>query len=153
MGVRWFYRITCWINSEWSDEIELDHRTWASPSLADVDGDATLDIVLGSMVISTAMPDVRPLTDGRGIEFNPSAPDPGEDVTVTVYLENAGTAENDEVVDVALFANGEKIGGTGISSMAPGEPSGSGSFSSFSVDWSGGWGEHTFELVLDPYSI
>ena len=139
------------INSEWSDEIELDHRTWASPSLADVDGDATLDIVLGSMVISTAMPDVRPLTDGRGIEFNPSAPDPGEDVTVTVYLENAGTAENDEVVDVALFANGEKIGGTGISSMTPVEPSGSGSFSSFSVDWSGGLGEHTFELVLDPY--
>jgi len=128
------------INSEWSDEIELEHRTWASPSLADVDGDATLDIVLGSKVASTAMPDVRPLTDGRGIEFNPSAPDPGEDVTVTVYIENAGTAETDEVVDVALYANGEKIGGTGISSMTPVEPSGSGSFSSFSLEWSGDWG-------------
>ena len=139
------------INSEWSDEIDLEHRTWASPSLADVDGDATLDIVLGSMVVSTAMPDVRPLTDGRGIEFNPSAPDPGEDVTVTVYIENAGTAETDEVVDVALYANGEKIGGAGISSMTPVEPSGSGSFSSFSLEWSGGLGEHTFELVLDPY--
>lgn len=139
------------INSEWSDEVEVEHRTWSSPSLADVDGDGTLDIVLGSMVVSTAMPDVRPLTDGRGIEFNPSAPDPGEDVTVTVYLENAGTAETDEVVDVALFANGEKIGGTGISTMTPVEPSGSGSFSSFSLEWSGGLGEHTFELVLDPY--
>ena len=139
------------INSEWSDEVEVEHRTWSSPSLADVDGDGTLDIVLGSMVVSTAMPDVRPLTDGRGIEFNPSAPDPGEDVTVTVYLENAGTAETDEVVDVALFANGEKIGGTGISMMTPVEPSGSGSFSSFSLEWSGGLGEHTFELVLDPY--
>jgi len=139
------------INAEWSDEIELDHRTWASPSLADVDGDATLDIVLGSMVVSTAMPDVRPLTDGRGIEFNPSAPDPGEDVTITVYIENSGTSETDEVVDVALYANGEKIGGSGISSMDPVEPSGSGSFSSFSIEWSGGLGEHTFELVLDPY--
>lgn len=139
------------INSEWSDEVEVDHRTWSSPSLADVDGDATLDIVLGSMVVSTAMPDVRPLTDGRGIEFNPSAPDPGEEVTVTAYIENAGTAETDEVVDVALFANGEKIGGTGISAMTPVEPSGSGSFSSFSLEWSGGLGEHTFELVLDPY--
>ena len=139
------------INSEWSDEIELDHRTWSSPSLADVDGDATLDVILGSMVVSTAMPDVRPLTDGRGIEFNPSAPDPGEEVTVTAYIENAGTTENNEVVDVALFANGVKIGGTGISAMTPVEPSGLGSFSSFSLEWSGGLGEHTFELVLDPY--
>ena len=140
------------INSEWSDEIELEHRTWSSPSLADVDGDATLDIILGSTVVSTAMPDVRPLTDGRGIEFNPSAPDPGEDVTITVYIENAGTAETGEVVDVALYANGEKIGGAEISSMAPVEPSGSGSFSSFNLEWSGGLGDHTFELVVDPLS-
>ena len=35
--------------------------------------------------------------------------------------------------------------------MTPVEPSGSGSFSSFSLEWSGGLGEHTFELVLDPY--
>ena len=139
------------INSEWSDEVEVDHRTWSSPSMADIDGDATLDIVLGSVVVSAAMPDVRPLTDGRGIEFNPSAPDPGEDVTVTLYIENVGTAETDEVVDVALYANGEKIGGAGISAMAPVEPSGSGSFSSFSLEWSGGLGEHTFEVVLDPY--
>ena len=139
------------INSQWSDEIELEHRTWSSPSLADIDGDATIDIVLGSMVVSMAMSDVRPLTDGRGIEFNPSAPDPGEDVTVTVYIENAGTSDTDEVVDVALYADGEKIGGSGISLMNPVEPSGSGSFASFSVDWSGSLGEHTFELVLDPY--
>ena len=139
------------INSEWSDEIELDHRTWSSPSLADIDGDATLDVVLGSMVVSMAMADVRPLTDGRGIEFNPSAPDPGEDVTVTVYVENAGTSDTDGVVDVELYADGEKIGGSGISVMNPVEPSGSGSFASFSVEWSGDLGEHTFELVLDPY--
>ncbi len=69
-----------------------------------------------------AMSDVRPLTDGRGIEFNPSAPDPGEDVTVTVYVENAGTSDTDEVVDVELYADGEKIGGSGISVMEPVEP-------------------------------
>ena len=122
------------INSEWSNDVELSHRTWSSPAIADVDGDATADIVLGSMVVSMAMPDIRPITDGRGIEFNPSAPDPGEDVTVTLYIENVGTAETDEVVDVALYANGEKIGGTGISAMTPVEPSGSGSFSSFSLE-------------------
>ena len=139
------------VNSEWSDDFELDHRTWSSPSLADIDGDATLDIIIGSMALSMAMADVRPITDNRGIEFNPSSPDPGEQVTVTAYLENAGTSRTNEILDVELFANGEKIGGTGISSLDPVEPSGSGSFSSFSVEWSGGLGDHVFELILDPY--
>ena len=139
------------LGSEWSNDFELDHRTWSSPSLADMDGDETLDLVLGSMVVSMAMSDVRPLTDGRGIEFNPSSPDPGETVTVTAYIENSGTSPTNEELDVSLFANGEKIGGKGISSLEPVEPSGSGSFSSFSVEWSGGLGEHVFELVLDPY--
>ncbi|MGB1461445.1 MAG: CARDB domain-containing protein [Candidatus Thalassarchaeaceae archaeon] len=139
------------VNSEWSNDVELSHRTWSSPAIADVDGDATADIVLGSMVVSMAMPDVRPITDGRGIEFNPSAPDPGEEVTVTVYVENAGTSDTEDVVDVAIFANGEKIGGDGIEVLNPVDPTGSGSFSSFNVEWSGGLGEHTFELVVDPY--
>ena len=139
------------INQEWSDEIELEHRTWSSPSFADIDGDATLDIILGSAVVSMSMSDVRPLTDGRGIVFNPSSPDPGGEVTVTAYIENAGTSVTNEAVDVALYADGEKIGSRSISEMDPVEPSGSGSFSSFSVDWSGGLGEHIFELVLDPY--
>ncbi len=139
------------INSEWSNDVELSHRTWSSPAIADMDGDATADIVLGSMVVSMAMPDIRPITDGRGIEFNPSAPDPGEEVTVTVYIENAGTADTEEVVDVAIFANGEKIGGQGIEVLNPVDPTGSGSFASFNVEWSGGLGEHTFELIVDPY--
>ena len=139
------------INSEWSNDVELSHRTWSSPAIADVDGDATADIVLGSMVVSMAMPDIRPITDGRGIEFNPSAPDPGEEVTVTVYLENAGTSDTEEVVDVAIFANGEKIGGEGIDVLNPVDPTGSGSFASFNVKWSGDLGEHTFELIVDPY--
>ena len=139
------------INSGWSDEIELEHRTWSSPSFADIDGDATLDIVLGSAVVSMSMSDVRPLTDGRGIVFSPSSPDPGSEVSVTVYVENVGTSGTGEIVDVLLYADGEKIASRGIPEMDPIEPSGSGSFSSFSVEWSGGLGEHTFELVLDPY--
>ena len=139
------------VNSEWSNDVELAHRTWSSPSIADIDGDATADIVLGSMVVSIAMPDVRPITDGRGIEFNPSAPDPGEEVTVTVYVENAGTSDTEEVVDVAIYANGEKIGGEGIEVLNPVDPTGSGSFASFNVEWSGDLGDHTFELVVDPY--
>ena len=139
------------INSAWSEDLELEHRTWSSPSLADVDGDAALDLVIGSTVVSMAMADVRPLTDGRGIEFNPSAPDPDEEVTVTAYIENAGTADTDDFIDAALFADGIEIGSRTIANLEPVDPSGTGSFSSFSVEWSGGLGEHIFELVLDPY--
>ena len=138
------------VNSAWTDGIELDHRTWSSPSLADIDGDATIDLVLGSTAISMAMSDVRALTDGRGIEFNPSSPDPGEEVTVTAYIENAGTVETEESVDVSILVDGVKIGGSSISSLDPVEPSGVGSFASFNVDWSGGLGEHLFEIVVDP---
>ncbi len=139
------------VNAAWSDELELDHRTWSSPSLADIDGDATLDLVVGSMVVSVARPDVRPLTDGRGIEFNPSAPDPSEEVTVTAFLENAGTSDTDDVTDAVLYADGIEIARQGISNLEPVDPSGSGSFASFSVEWSGELGDHFFELVLDPY--
>ncbi|MEE2629741.1 MAG: CARDB domain-containing protein [Candidatus Thermoplasmatota archaeon] len=139
------------INSAWSEDLELEHRTWSSPSLADVDGDAALDVVIGSTVVSMSMADVRPLTDGRGIEFNPSAPDPDEEVTVTAYIENAGTSDTDDFTDATLYANGVEIGSRSIANLEPVDPSGTGSFSSFSVEWSGGLGEHTFELILDPY--
>ncbi len=56
-----------------------------------------------------AMSDVRALTDGRGIEFNPSSPDPGEEVTVTAYIENAGTVETEESVDVSILVDGVKM--------------------------------------------
>ena len=39
------------INTEWANEIVLDYRTWSSPSLADIDGDATLDLIIGNMVV------------------------------------------------------------------------------------------------------
>ena len=139
------------INNNWNNEIEVEHRTWSSPSLADVDGDATLDIVLGDTVISTALADVRPLLDGRAIEFNPSAPNPNEEVTITAFFENAGTIEIDEPVDAILYADGVEIARHRADSLEPTDPTGSAGFESFSVEWSGGLGEYTFELVLDPY--
>ena len=139
------------INNNWNNEIEVEHRTWSSPSLADVDGDATLDIVLGDTVISTALADVRPLLDGRAIEFNPSAPNPNEEVTITAFFENAGTIEIDEAVDAILYADGTEIARHRADSLEPTDPTGSAGFESFSVEWSGGLGEYTFELVLDPY--
>ena len=139
------------INDNWNNEVEVDHRTWSSPALADLDGDATLDIVLGDTVISTALADVRPLLDGRAIEFNPSAPNPNEEVTITAFFENAGTIEIDEAVDAVLYADGTEIARHRASSLEPTDPTGSAGFESFSVEWSGGLGEYNFELVLDPY--
>jgi len=139
------------INDNWNDEVEVDHRTWSSPALADIDGDATLDIILGDTVISTAVADVRPLLDGRAIEFNPSAPNPGEEVTVTAFFENAGTVEVDRAVDAILYADGIEIARHRADTLEPTDPTGSAGFESFSVDWSGALGVHEFELVLDPY--
>ena len=97
------------------------------------------------------MADVRPLLDQRGIEFSPSAPDPGETVTVTAFFENSGTADTDGETNALLYANGEEIGSYEAGTMEPSDPTGSGVFESFSIEWSGPLGEHTFELVLDPY--
>ena len=140
------------VNPEWNAAFDIGHRTWSSPALADIDGDATLDLVLGDTVVSLARADVRPLQDGRGIEFNPTAPDPGETVTVTAFFENAGTTDTDRNTDAILYANGIEIATERIGTMQPVDPSGGGSFSSFSVEWIGDLGEHTFELVLDPWS-
>ena len=139
-------------NNEWADGIDLDHRTWSSPSLADIDGDATMDVVIGSMVVSTGMADVRPVLDGRWIDFNPSEPDPGEEVTVSVFIENSGTEETGEATDVTLYADGVIIASSSIGNLEPVEPSGSGSFASFSTEWNGGLGDHLFEVVIDPHN-
>ena len=89
------------VNSDWNTPITINHRLWSSPSLADIDGDATLDLILGDTIISNEIADIRPQLDGRSIEFSPVAPDPGETVTITVSFENAGTAETDE--DLSLI--------------------------------------------------
>ena len=136
----------------WGGSISVPHRTWAAPSFADIDGDATLDMVVGVNVISHSEADVRPLTDSRGIDFSPSEPDPGEQVTVTAWFENAGTADTDEQTEAKLYANGQLIGVYEAGTMEPVSPTGSGSIESFSAYWSGSLGEHEFELVLDSGS-
>ncbi len=136
----------------WGGFIDLPHRTWSAPALADVDGDATLDLVLGDTVVSHALADIRPLLDQRSIEFSPSEPDPGEVVTVTALFENSGTADTDHETEAKLYVNGQLIASYEAGTMEPVDPTGSGSFESFSVEWSGPLGEHVFELVLDPYS-
>ncbi len=139
------------VNSDWSNPIAVNHRLWSSPSLADIDGDATLDLILGDTVISHGIADIRPQLDGRSIEFSPAAPDPGETVTITVSFENAGTAETNEDSDVILYADNQIIAQERFGNMEPVDPTGSGSLSTFNVEWSGNLGEHEFKLVLDPY--
>ena len=136
----------------WGGSIDLSHRTWSAPALADVDGDATLDLVLGDTVVSHALADMRPLLDQRSIEFSPSEPDPGELVTVTALFENSGTADTDHETEAKLYVNGQLIASYEAGTMEPVDPTGPGSFETFSVDWSGPLGEHVFELVLDPHS-
>ena len=139
------------INAEWNGAVSIGHRLWSSPALADIDGDATLDLILGDTVVSLEIADVRPQQDGRSIEFSPVAPDPGEIVTITVSFENAGTAETNGNTDALLYVDGQLIANERFGNMQPIDPTGSGSLSTFTVEWTGGLGDHEFELVLDPY--
>ena len=140
------------INPEWNGAISIGHRLWSSPALADIDGDATLDLILGDTVVSLEIADIRPQQDGRSIEFSPVAPDPNEIVTITVSFENAGTVETDEDTDAILYADGEVIARERFGNMQPVDPTSTGSLSTFTVEWSGGLGEHEFTLILDPYA-
>ena len=140
------------IGTEWSNDLELNQRTWSSPSLADIDGDNTLDVIIGATVVSLERTDIRPLLDGRGIEFDPTSPNPGQIVQISAFIENSGTGNPDSDVDAVLYADGIEIGRERFSSMQPVSPSGTGSFESFSVEWSGPLGDHEFTLEIDPFS-
>lgn len=137
------------INNNWIGGIELDHRTWSAPTLADIDGDGSIDILIGDQLISQAAADVRPFSDSRGIQFSPSTPDPGEEVTVTGYFENVGTTATDVDTFARLYVDGAKIYTHREGTMQPVSPSGNGNLASFSFSWSGGLGDHEFELRLD----
>ena len=65
------------VSSQWSSPIDLPHRVFAAPAVANMDGDGTLDILIGDTLVSQLVPDFAPLSDNRGITFNPSQPDPG----------------------------------------------------------------------------
>jgi len=139
------------INSDWVSGLELPHRTWADHALADFDHDGALDLLVGDMLISQAGADVRPYEDGLGIRFNPSTPDPGETVSVTAFFENAGTDSTTTDTFARMYVDGELKHTHREGVLDPRPPTGNGASASFSFDWSGGLGEHTFELRLDEH--
>jgi uncharacterized membrane protein len=138
------------IGQGWVTELSLPHRAWAAPALADIDGDGALDVLIGDMLVSRARADVRPFVDGRGIQFNPSHPDPGETFTLTAYVENVGTETTDAAVDAVLYWDGVEIHRERIDSLDPVSPTGNGDFASFSIDLSAPLGSHTARIELDP---
>ena len=137
------------VSSQWSSPIDLPHRVFAAPAVADMDGDGTLDILIGDTLVSQLAPDFAPLSDNRGITFNPSQPDPGNLVTVTGQFSNIGTMENEDDVDVVLLQNGNEIKRERFSQVAVVAPTGNGGPYTFSVDITAELGIHTFEMILD----
>ena len=133
----------------WSSAIDLPHRTWASPAIADMDGDGYLDILIGDMLVSEGKPDLSPLADGRGIGFTPTDPDPGEMVTISGQYSNIGILDTDEPVTAVLLMDGVEIKRHRVNIVEPVAPSGEGGPITFSVDVEATLGVHEVELLLD----
>ena len=138
------------VSTPWEDPLSLPHRTWAAIAPADVDGDGTLDLVIGDMVVSQRAPDLAPLSDGRAIQFTPADPAPGESVTVSARLENIGTETPDDEVDAWLYMGQDIIGRFRADTLDPIDPSGDGATVSFAVATTAVLGTTEFTLVLDP---
>lgn len=137
------------ISVGWSSPIDVPHRTWAAPAVADLDGDGYLDILVGDTLISEAKSDVAPLADGRGIGFTPTDPDPGEMVTISGQYSNIGIVDTDEAVDAVLMMDGVEIERSRVNIAEATAPSGEGGPITFSVDIEATLGVHTVELLLD----
>ena len=137
------------IGTGWSAPIDVSHRTWAAPAIADMDGDGYLDILVGDILISEAKSDVAPLADGRGIGFTPTDPDPGEMVTISGQYSNIGVVDTDTPVDAVLILDGIEIERHRANIAEAISPSGEGGPITFSVDVEATLGVHTVELVLD----
>ena len=137
------------IGTGWSAPIDVPHRTWAAPAVADMDGDGYLDILVGDALISEAKSDVSPLADGRGIGFTPTDPDPGEMVTISGQYANIGIVNTEEAVDAVLIMNGIEIERHRVNVAEAIAPSGEGGPITFSVDVEATLGVHTVELILD----
>lgn len=133
----------------WSSAIDLPHRTWASPAIADMDGDGYLDILIGDMLVSEGKPDLSPLADSRGIGFTPTDPDPGEMVTISGQYSNIGILDTDEPVTAVLLMDGVEIKRHRVNIVEPVAPSGEGGPITFSVDVEATLGVHEVELLLD----
>ena len=137
------------ISNAWSSPLSLPHRAWAAPAVADMDGDGTLDILIGDTLISQRATDLAPLADGRGISFNPEQVDPGQQVTITGQFSNIGTATNDDSVDAVILVNGVEIKRQRFDEVKPIAPSGEGGPQTFSVDITAELGIHNVEMRLD----
>jgi len=137
------------ISSGWSSPLSMPHRVWAAPAVADMDGDGILDILIGDTLISQHVSDFAPLSDSRGISFNPNQPDPGSSVTVTGQFSNIGTLLNEDDLDVVLLQNGVEISRERFDEVKPVAPSGEGGPYTFSVDIIAELGIHSFEMILD----
>ena len=134
----------------WDDDIDLGKRSWASPSVADLDGDGLLDILIGDVLVSQANIDIAPILDNRGIFFSPSAADPGDMVEITLQYANHGTVSSDEPVDAWVYINDELHTTHRILDMEPSTPSGNAIDSSFTIEWTATIGTHEIRLELDP---
>ena len=137
------------VSDGWSSPLGMPNRVWSAPAVADMDDDGTLDILIGDTLISQNIADFAPLSDNRGISFNPSQPDPGNTVTVTGQFSNIGTLSNEDDLDVVIMQNGNEITRQRFTDVEPVAPSGNGGPYTFSVDIVAELGIHSFELILD----
>ena len=140
------------VSDGWSTPLGMPHRTWAAPAIADVDGDGSLDILIGDTLVSEAIVDLEPTSDGRGISFNPNQPNPGDTVTITGQFSNVGTEDPETNVDVMLLVNGVEVSRERFSEAAPGAPTGNGGPLTITATITAELGIHTVELVLDIYN-
>tara|TARA_B110000467_G_scaffold164674_1_gene194980 strand:+ start:15 stop:4253 length:4239 start_codon:yes stop_codon:yes gene_type:complete len=137
------------ISNAWSSPLALPHRAWAAPAVADMDGDGTLDILIGDTLVSQRASDLAPLSDGRGISFNPDQVNPGQQVTITGLFSNIGTVANDESVDAVILVNGIEIKRQRFDEVNPVAPSGEGGPQTITIDITAELGIHSVELRLD----
>lgn len=137
------------VSEGWDEPLAMPHRVWSAPAFADMDGDGSLDMLLGDTLISQRALDLAPLADSNGISFNPASPDPGQTLTVTGQFANIGTWENEDSIDCVLRMNGNEISRVRVDDLQPLSPSGDGGPSTFSVDVTATLGSHVFELILD----
>lgn len=140
------------VSDGWSTPLGMPHRTWAAPAIADVDGDGSLDILMGDTLISEAIVDLEPTSDGRGISFNPNQPNPGDVVTITGQFSNVGTEDPDTNVDVMLLVNGVEVSRERFSEAVPAAPTGNGGPLTITATVTAELGIHSVELVLDIYN-
>lgn len=140
------------VSDGWSTPLGMPHRTWAAPAIADVDGDGSLDILIGDTLVSEAIVDLEPTSDGRGISFNPNQPNPGDLVTITGQFSNVGTEDPDTNVDVMLLVNGVEVSRERYAEVAPAAPTGNGGPLTITATITAELGIHSVELVLDIYN-